>query len=141
MTDYNYVEINEMVNKFFDNVQNYLSNKYDCFKYEYNKKLLAFDIVDKENGIVFCNRYTPIGIRIQFENLYDGRSILTSIYDDKDGWPLATCFKCTEYKGIIKTIDLKKLFITVKEYNEECNKEKRKFLLNNIRVEFDMAIL
>ena len=42
MTDYNYVEINEMVNKFFDNVQNYLSNKYDCFKYEYNKKLLAF---------------------------------------------------------------------------------------------------
>jgi hypothetical protein len=29
----------------------------------------------------------------------------------------------------------------VKEYDEENNAERKKFLLNNIKVEFDMAIL
>lgn len=38
MENYNYVEINGMVNKFFDQVKAYLSDKYDCFTYEYNKK-------------------------------------------------------------------------------------------------------
>ena len=39
MENYNYVEINDMVNKFFDQAKAYLSDKYDCFTYEYNKKL------------------------------------------------------------------------------------------------------
>lgn len=141
MDNYNYVEINDMVSKFFDQAKAYLSDKYDCFTYEYNKKLMSFDIMDKENYIVLCNRYTPIGIRISFNSLISGDVILANLYDDKEGWPIATCFKCSEYKGIIKTIDLKELFKMVKEYDEEYNAERKKFLLNNIKVEFDMAIL